>query len=71
MLPPNVTLLSSQSSPYITPGNTTGTQTVYRFMVGEQGPFTVTLRGTDDTPANVQAAVTNRINALRELGVNV
>jgi len=69
MLPTGVTITSIRQAPFITAANQAGTQTTYTFTVGSHGPFTLTLQGDKDTPANVQAGIMARVNSLREIGV--
>lgn len=68
VLPAPAKILTIRSSPFILPGNVTGTQSTYTYMVGSLGPFTLTLSGTDDTPDKVQQAVQQKINDLKLLG---
>ena len=67
-LPAGVKITSITQAPFISAGNQVSTQTTYRYTVEDHGPFTITLKGADDTPANVQMQVQQRINSLRELG---
>lgn len=70
MIPAGATITSVRQSPYITPGgNATGQQTTYTFTVYEHGPFSVTLRGADDTPDKVEQAIRARVTALNALGI--
>lgn len=69
MLPAGVRITAVRDSPYITPGNTTGTQTTYTYYYNNLGPFTLTVSGNSATPEAVQAAIQAKINALTTLGV--
>lgn len=69
MLPAGVIITNIRDTPYITPGNTTGTQTTYTWTYNGRGPFTLTLAGSDNTPENVAAKIQARVNGLISLGV--
>lgn len=66
--PQEVKITGVRSSPFILPGNVSGTQSTYTYMVGVLGPFTLTLAGADDTPEKVNQAMQQKVNDLKTIG---
>lgn len=69
--PAGVKIVSVQEVPYLTAGNQAGTKTQYRYMVGEYGPFTLSVTDAENTNANVNSKMQEKVNLLTGFGLKV
>lgn len=61
-----VTIVSSQDSPFLTPGGTERRRTV-QYKIGNLGPFTLEYSARDFSAFAVQADIAKHISELRKL----
>lgn len=69
--PAGVTIVSVTEVPYLTAGNQAGTKTLYRYKVGEYGPFSLAVTDAENTTGNVTSKMQDKVNSLTALGLKV
>lgn len=59
--------VSVKQTPQLSQGGTLTQTTIVSFSVGDHGPFTVVFPTASPAPADILAAITNQVDALKQL----